>query len=113
MIDGVSKKDKVSAGTIVRTPQRETVEAGGLTSSEKPEKEDKQTGKILSILQESNPYFKVGMLLVSLCLLSILLVDRYREQNISQYEIAGSLVYGMVIQCLVNVFYAVKKNSLF
>ena len=113
MIDGVSKEEEVSAGTIVRTPQTETVEAGGPTSSEKPEKEDKQTGKILSILQESNPYFKVGMLLVSLCLLSILLVDRYREQNISPYEIAGSLVYGMVIQCLVNVFYAVKKNSLF
>lgn len=113
MIDRVSKEKEVSAQTIVRTPQMETAEAGGSINREELKKKDKQTGKILSILQESNPYFKVGMLLVSLCLLSILLVDRYREQNISPHEIAGSIVYGMVIQCLVNVFYAVKKNSVF
>lgn len=113
MIDRVSKEKEVSAQTIVRTPQMETAEAGGPINREELKKKDKQTGKILSILQESNPYFKVGMLLVSLCLLSILLVDRYREQNISPHEIAGSIVYGMVIQCLVNVFYAVKKNSVF
>ena len=64
---------------------------------------------IESMLRNTDPYFKIGLLLLSLCLLTVLLIDRYRQRRNTPYEIAGSIVCGIVIQCLVNVFYEAKK----
>ena len=75
------------------------------------EMQAKRNTRIETLLQETNPYFKIGMLVLSLCLLTVLLVDRYRQKRNTAYEIAGSVACGVVVQCLVNVFYALKKDS--
>jgi hypothetical protein len=76
-------------------------------------KDRERNSKIESLLQEMNPYFKIGILVLSLGLFTVLLIDRYGQRRNTAYEIAGSVLCGIVVQCLVNVFYAVKRDSLF
>ena len=106
---------RVGAGVslIGRAAQRNNVAEAKEVAREEGERKAQRNSKIQTLLQETNPYFKIGMLVLSLCLLTVLLVDRYRQRRNTAYEIAGSVVCGVIIQCLVNVFYALKKESFF
>ena len=101
----------VGISLIGRGAQRNTLKEAEEEAAAIEEIQAKRNSRIETLLQETNPYFKIGMLVLSLCLLTVLLVDRYRQKRNDAYEIAGSVACGVVVQCLVNVFYALKKDS--
>ena len=68
-------------------------------------------GLLKKLARLSNPYVKVLLLLLTLSLLTLLLVDRYRQHKNTSLEVAGSIVCGMVVQCFVNILYALKKEN--
>ena len=112
----VEKKEEaksVGAGIslIGRLAQRNSLKEAEEEAAAIEEMQARRNSRIETLLQETNPYFKIGMLVLSLCLLTVLLVDRYRQKRNTAYEIAGSVACGVVVQCLVNVFYALKKDS--
>ena len=112
IIDYVSREESEVAKReplILRTGQRNAGETEGERTTKKAGKKEKRNAAIERLLRESNPYFKIVLLLLSLCLLTVLLIDRYRQNRNTSYEIAGSLVCGAIVQCLVNVFYEAKK----
>jgi hypothetical protein len=98
---------------VNKTVQRIREEAAKDRKREAKERRAKINSKIEVSLQELHPYFKIGLLLLSLGFLTVLLVDSFRQRRNTVYEILGSLLCGIVVQCFVNVFYALKKDSFF
>jgi hypothetical protein len=67
------------------------------------EQEERKKSTVQRLLAESNPYFKIGLLLLSLMLFTILLIDRYRQSKNTLIKIAALVLCGIMIQCLVNM----------
>ncbi len=98
---------------VNKTVQRIREEVAKERKRKAKERRAKINSKIEASMKELHPYFKIGLLVLSLGFLTVLLVDSCRQRRNTVYEILGSLLCGIVIQCFVNVFYALKKDSFF
>lgn len=109
---GMWMRRKINAyvGQEIAARRKREREIGETPPSDSVSTEERRKVLVERVLRESNPYIKIGILLLCICLLIVLLVDRYSDKRNSSIEIVGSLMCGIVIQCLVNVFYALKIN---
>ena len=98
---------------VNKTVQRIREEVAKERKRKAKERRAKINSKIEASVKELHPYFKIGLLVLSLGFLAVLLVYSCRQRRNTVYEILGSLLCGIVIQCFVNVFYALKKDSFF
>jgi hypothetical protein len=98
---------------VNKTVQRIREEVAKERNRNAKERRAKISSMIEASMKELHPYFKIGLLVLSLGFLAVLLVYSCRQRRNTVYEILGSLLCGIVIQCFVNVFYALKKDSFF